>query len=192
MPRGVSLDEDDLFSYQWEQINNARPSVHGGNNESSESKRKTVLERLKTGPATCYEIDHLVHRGQAVVGTLRSHGHLISTELINGVDSYVWKGFEPQVKVTKSIQDAYYETQHWITTAKQRKELDGFQCRQCGAADKLETHHWRYRLFEESVEHDLITFCRRCHKNVHDAASGSSMHFPYSVSKSIADRIGVQ
>jgi hypothetical protein len=158
------------------------------NRESSENRQK-MLERLKAGPLSTFDAERIVHRGQAVIGSLRERGHIIELTDINGVPSYRYIGHEPRVKVTQELQEAYYQTAHWRELARRRKELDGFRCQECKTAEALETHHWRYELFQEDLQHDLITFCRDCHQAVHRCAGGSGMHFPRSVSEEIAQRI---
>lgn len=162
-----------------------RPEVR-----NEDGKRAEMLARLRTGPLSTYDAERLVHRGQAVIGALRDDGHKIELEKVNGLDHYVYYGpGHRRVRISKSLQEAYYQGAHWRETALARKRVDAFTCQQCGASDELETHHWRYQLFAESVEHDLITLCRTCHGNIHDAISGSSVHFPRTVTEDIVRRI---
>lgn len=153
------------------------------------AKRAAVLARLKEGAVSCYDADHIVHRGQAVIGDLKDRGHIIETVNIDGQLCYVYRDYRPRVKVTQTMQEAYYATPHWRQLARQRKERDGFRCVQCGCKDNLQTHHWRYNLFAESLENDLVTLCEPCHTAVHIAVSGSSVHFPRRIDEATAARL---
>lgn len=170
------------------QVVNAAPAPKPKIREASD-KREKMLERLKAAPLSTFDAERLVHRGQAVIGSLRERGHIIELTEINGVPSYRYIGHEPRVKVTLDLQEAYYKTAHWRELARRRKEFDGFRCQECKSTQELETHHWRYELFREDLERDLITFCHDCHERVHRCAAGSEMHFPRSVSEEIANRI---
>jgi hypothetical protein len=185
------FDQSDLFSYaervrqqDESKVIDTKKKDYGGS-----ASRSEMLCRLKQGPLSCVDAEYVVHRGQAVIGSLRDRGHRIDTSVVDGQLAYVYHGFRATVKVSKSMQEAYYRTGHWISLARQRKEIDGKKCVQCGAKDDLETHHWRYNLFAESLENDLITFCKPCHAAIHIAVSGSSVHFPRRVDESIAARL---
>jgi hypothetical protein len=130
----------------------------------------------------------VLHRGQAIKGELKDQGHKIEIEIRDGRKGYVHHGYEKKIWVG-NLKEAYYTTEHWIRIAKQRKEMDGFCCRQCGATHGLQTHHHRYELFAEDVKLDLITYCESCHQRVHEGASGGRLHFPRYVSEAIAQRI---
>jgi hypothetical protein len=153
-----------------------------------------ILRRLSQGPLGCFEAERLtvdgvaVHRAQAVIHTMREHGHLIDTIRVNGNLAYVYNGKVEKIKAGK-YKELYYSTEHWKNLAKRRKFIDGWQCRQCGCQEDLETHHWRYDLFDECLEKDLITLCRECHESIHEAASGSGMHFPRTITRQQAERI---
>lgn len=157
--------------------------------EGLAAKAKVILRALKSGPITTVEAETIVHRGQAVIHQLREQGHRIDTIRIKGQLHYQWLGFSRVVKVDPSLEKQYYETSHWRSISLERKRIDGFRCKQCGSLDELQTHHWRYNLFMESLRYDLITLCRDCHVSVHEAVSGSSVHFPNYVCESIAERI---
>lgn len=166
--------------------------------ESSRSKYKErselILRRLARGPLSCFEAERLevdglaVHRAQAVICTMRERGHVIETVKINGQLCYQYRGKVERVQAGE-YKDRYYTTRHWIETARKRKDMDAWSCRQCGSRSNLQTHHWRYNLFAESVESDLITLCQDCHEAIHEAASGSGMHFPRTITKQQAERI---
>ena len=156
---------------------------------SRDGKRAKMLARLKAGPLSTYDAERFSHRGQATIHSLQNEGHEIELIDLDGVPSYVYREHRPRVKVSKTMQELYYASPHWRATALARKELDNFRCQQCGASEELETHHWRYELFAESVQHDLITLCRVCHESIHRAISGSGVHFPAFVADDAAARI---
>lgn len=153
---------------------------------SDYSKKKLeIANALKLADLSCVEVETRWHRGQAVVKSLRQDGHLIDT--VRGI--YRYRGFNrDMVRVSKSISEMYYTTPHWRNMAKLRKEHDGKKCVQCNSTEKLETHHWRYDLFEEELS-DLTTLCKICHEWIHECVKGSSVHFPRSLPQSIIDRI---
>ena len=154
---------------------------------SGSEKRKIVLQRLIAGKLSTVEAETLVHRGQAIIGELRERGHVIHT--IRGEYVYERGPDVELIKVSKSLQDAYYATPHWKTVSAERKQFDNFTCQQCRKQSDLETHHWRYELFEEDLLLDLITLCKSCHNEIHDAVSGSSVHFPSRLPESVIERI---
>ena len=156
---------------------------------NEDGKRAEILLRLQQGPLSTFDAERLVHRGQAVIGALRNEGHQIELQTIGNASYYVYQGYRRLVKVTPELQEAYYKTEHWRKVSRERKLLDNWACRQCFTDRKLETHHWRYRLFKEDVREDLITLCVECHAFVHDVIKGSCVHFPRSVDESIARRI---
>ena len=114
-------------------------------------------------------------------------GHQIETVELSSGPHYVYCGFLPQEKVTRSLQEAYYRSPHWREVSCQRKQLDNFACVQCSGKRELETHHWRYELFNEDVLKDLVTLCQECHQKLHRTIAGSRVHFPRYVSVELAD-----
>ena len=156
---------------------------------NAQGQRSAVLTRLRSGPLSTFDAERIVHRGQATIGQLRNDGHRIDSVNLDGVDQYVYRGHSPTIKVVKTMQAAYYETSHWCRTAADRKDFDHRSCCQCGSAELLQTHHWRYNLFAESVEFDLITLCRECHLRLHESIKGSCVHFPRRIDTALAARI---
>ncbi len=156
---------------------------------SAQEQQDAILVRLREGPLSCFDAEHDFHRGQASVNQLVKKGYEIPVVRIGVENHYVLEGVIDVVKVTRSMKNAYYASGHWRVTAWERKDLDGMTCRQCGSRADLETHHWRYNLFAESVEFDLMTFCAECHRRIHEAISRSSCHFPHFVIPEMAVRI---
>jgi len=152
--------------------------------EEYSRKKEEILEALRRHDISCIEIETRWHRGQAVIGDLRRRGHVIHT--IRG--SYHYEGLREDMVKAKQLKELYYQTAHWRNKAKQRKEFDGWKCVQCHSTESLETHHWRYELFNEDLL-DLVTLCEQCHRDMHDKVKGSSVHFPAYITQEMAERI---
>jgi len=152
--------------------------------EEYSQKKEEILKTLRAGDISCVDMELKWHRGQAVIGDLRKRGHIIHT--IRGAYHYV--GFRGDMVKAKVLQEAYYQSEHWRAKALQRKVFDNFRCTQCHATEELETHHWRYDLFNEKLR-DLVTLCRQCHQDMHEMIKGSSVHFPAYVTQEMAKRI---
>lgn len=57
----------------------------------------------------------------------------------------------------------YMNSSVWKEKRKERLELDGHRCVDCGATEKLMAHHLTYvRIGQEEMD-DLITLCKHCH-----------------------------
>jgi hypothetical protein len=63
----------------------------------------------------------------------------------------------------------YYKTPKWAKKRNERLKIDGFKCARCGFARALEVHHINYERFgDEDVARDLITLCKKCHKDIEE------------------------
>jgi len=63
----------------------------------------------------------------------------------------------------------YYNTPEWAEKRNARLKLDGFKCAKCGFTRALEVHHINYeRFMHEDVARDLITLCKKCHKEIEE------------------------
>jgi hypothetical protein len=157
--------------------------------EAWNEKRAQILEALRAGPISTFDIEQQWHRGQAVIRDLRQRGYGIN--LIGKFYNLVSEPDLPRVKVTESIKEMYYETSHWAGLREARRKIDGYACQQCKEPNKrIEVHHWRYRLFEENIQEDLITLCHDCHEYIHDCAAGSEhIHFPHFLEPELYERI---
>jgi hypothetical protein len=61
----------------------------------------------------------------------------------------------------------YYKSPAWAEKRNERLKIDGFRCAKCGFTRALEVHHINYeRLGHEDVSRDLITLCKKCHKEI--------------------------
>ena len=61
----------------------------------------------------------------------------------------------------------YYSSQAWAKKRSERLVLDGFKCAKCGFTRALEVHHINYeRFMHEDVSRDLITLCKKCHREI--------------------------
>lgn len=68
----------------------------------------------------------------------------------------------------KSEYYAYLDSPEWKRKREQRLEIDGHKCVLCGATERqgstLNVHHLTYdNMYQEDVQHDLVTLCRTCH-----------------------------
>lgn len=100
--------------------------------------------------------------------------------------SYRWTGkIQPMERVSKKLQEAYYQTNHWRRVSAERKRFDGHRCCHCKSPHELVVHHLFYDLFNEQQD-DLITLCKRHHEVMHAAARFA---FPKLVKPQIADRL---
>lgn len=65
----------------------------------------------------------------------------------------------------------YLASDEWKQKADQRREIDNNTCFICERQGyHLPVHHKTYQnIFNEDVEHELITLCPSCHRAVHDA-----------------------
>lgn len=55
----------------------------------------------------------------------------------------------------------YYETSWWRKRSREFREKHG-KCERCGATEKLQTHHKRYKFYREKDD-DLECLCEDCH-----------------------------
>jgi 5-methylcytosine-specific restriction endonuclease McrA len=47
-------------------------------------------------------------------------------------------------------------------------QRDSWRCQSCGAMSNLEVHHRQFRSQAgDDLEHNLITLCVACHRNIH-------------------------
>ena len=61
----------------------------------------------------------------------------------------------------------YLQSKQWQDTRKAVLYRDHYKCRNCGATRYLTVHHKTYSRFGHERLSDLITLCRRCHREVH-------------------------
>lgn len=64
----------------------------------------------------------------------------------------------------------YHHTPEWTIARTRALERDGWRCRQCGRAGRLEVHH-RESLKDggNHAQGNLVTLCRACHLDAHRA-----------------------
>lgn len=61
----------------------------------------------------------------------------------------------------------YLKSPQWQQKRSERLKIDGYKCQRCGFTRALEVHHINYeRLYHEDVSRDLVTLCKKCHKEV--------------------------
>ncbi len=150
-----------------------------------ECRAKRVLDELLLGPVfTNRMIEISTHRFACDISTLREAGYKIKTRIVSNSQAvYTLEGFEKTIPVAKGMQEFYLSTKHWKDLARQRKVFDGWKCIRCQSGSNLETHHWHYPLFEETI-YDLQTMCGDCHKWIHGVVAVS---FPKRVTESVFD-----
>jgi 5-methylcytosine-specific restriction endonuclease McrA len=74
------------------------------------------------------------------------------------------------IGTTKRKQDYqdYLASEEWQEKRREILTRDRFKCRHCGN-DATEVHHLTYvRIFREELD-DLVSVCRNCHQDIHDA-----------------------
>ena len=50
-------------------------------------------------------------------------------------------------------------------------ERDGWRCQFCGSLSSVEVHHQHFKSRQGAdVEHNLITLCCKCHREIHEPA----------------------
>ena len=70
--------------------------------------------------------------------------------------------------MNQSLND-YYKSVAWAFKRNERLKIDGFKCAKCGFTRALEVHHINYeRVFHEDVSRDLITLCKKCHREIEE------------------------
>ncbi len=60
----------------------------------------------------------------------------------------------------------YLQSKEWKQKALQCFERDKFKCRICGSAINIRAHHLTYKRLGYEELDDLITVCKKCHKNI--------------------------
>lgn len=74
--------------------------------------------------------------------------------------------------------EEYIKTEQWNQKRNERMKMDNNTCQTCISKENLECHHKNYdNLFNENVEHDLITLCNPCH----DAITSSMRERRYNL-----------
>lgn len=156
----------------------------------SQRKAALVLSELQSGPKDTDQLEAVPgidRRAAASIRVLRQAGWEIATERRNGLALYTLIGKKELVRVTEEMQASYYLTDHWRATRWKRMVFDGIRCIVCGATGELQVHHWKYDLFNESIE-DLMTVCKPCHTRLHEYEN-VRVHFPRYVFEEIAQRL---
>lgn len=73
----------------------------------------------------------------------------------------------PEYKFSKEVYEAYIKSDEWREIAAKRMKKDGYKCVMCGATINLCVHHLTYDNLGTEPLTDLITLCKKCHKNLH-------------------------
>ena len=64
----------------------------------------------------------------------------------------------------------YHHSQEWARARRERLDLDGWRCQDCGRPGRLEVHH--LHSLRDGGDHSLAnlrTLCRECHLDAHRA-----------------------
>ena len=63
----------------------------------------------------------------------------------------------------------YLQSSEWHRKRQERLIVDDFNCQLCSYTNNLQVHHKTYKnIFNEDVEHDLVTLCSDCHTAIHE------------------------
>lgn len=148
--------------------------------EQRATKQQIVLAELQNGTVKAREFC-MKHGFEpwGQISQLRSKGYEIETikDADEGGFYYRFGGERvDRYAVTGSMKTAYYDSSHWRKKAEERKQFDSYCCTHCKAKTDLETHHWDYPLFNETMRH-LQTFCIDCHAMIH-SHKNVQIHFP--------------
>lgn len=134
----------------------------------------------------------LGHRFSCEIQALRERGYVIHRHICLevGAGGAIYELVYPlpekeRKRITSAIKSLYYETDHWRHLSQERKAFDGYRCTLCKSAEQLETHHWKYSLFNERLM-ELQTFCSAHHKAIH---SVSKIAFPSYATEDVIKRI---
>ena len=60
----------------------------------------------------------------------------------------------------------YLKSDHW-KELKSRKLQESPKCEKCGNSNCLDAHHVNYKQLFDVLTSDLLTLCRKCHKETH-------------------------
>lgn len=154
------------------------------------SKQERLLEFMRDGRwHTTIELStNIGHRFSASLYSLREQGHRFAKQPTAGGNwRYRYLGRTPLHLVTEHLRDAYYRSTHWRAWQAKRLRFDGYRCCMCKREDDLVVHHWRFELFNETLA-DLMTLCRRCHREIHQREPGEQ-HFPRKVDEPTLQRL---
>jgi 5-methylcytosine-specific restriction endonuclease McrA len=62
------------------------------------------------------------------------------------------------------------KSKYWVRVRNMAKHRDKYKCKVCGSANRLEVHHledWSNNRFKRFQLSNLITLCRKCHRDYH-------------------------
>ena len=78
----------------------------------------------------------------------------------------------------------YILSKEWASLRRRCKEADRHACRVCGTKNELDVHHKTYERLGHEELGDLITLCRRCHRD-HHYFQGRTVATPEMVKRTI-------
>lgn len=88
---------------------------------------------------------------------------------------------EPDVVIDLTYEQ-YLKTEKWKALKRERLEIDSYTCQQCGCdVDYYSSHchHITYKnLYNENVNTQLTTLCKKCHNMVHNWHGKGAKYYP--------------
>lgn len=63
-------------------------------------------------------------------------------------------------------QNVYLKSEHWKVLRREKLKLNHV-CEKCGAKRYVEPHHLKYRNLYDVTVCDLLSLCRKCHREEH-------------------------
>ena len=76
---------------------------------------------------------------------------------------------EQKLKDFRDKKQIYMSSPQWYTKRQERLIIDNFECKLCHSINNLNVHHKTYKnIFNEDVEHNLVTLCSDCHTAIHE------------------------
>lgn len=166
------------------------PELTEGDKDRHRGQARELIRVLADGQwhSTANLVQRVGHRFSTSINYQRDRGYVIEKRRGNGA-SWEYRCLERTEMrlVTDDWQSAYYKSAHWRDKREKRMRFDDYQCCDCGTKTNLEVHHWRYDLYAERIQ-DLMTFCAKCHKRLHDH-DGVRISFPTRIAASVFDTI---
>jgi len=134
----------------------------------AKSNADRILDMLLIGKVCSTKLLDVTHRFSACIKNLRERGYVINVvKQDDGTSMHELVDYVAMVEVTDEWKAAYYLSEHWTQKRRDRLIFDDWKCCHCRSTSELQVHHWKYDLFNESIE-DLVTLCNVCHERIHE------------------------
>ena len=82
----------------------------------------------------------------------------------------------------------YLTSEHWRSVRQKRIEHDKNMCVKCKSENELHVHHLRYTNIGQEPLSDLVTLCKRCHREIEDSKCQSVHEQLYWIFENCSDR----